>query len=105
MNIYFTAKTNKDYVMINSATFRLKTGTEIVIDRKETYYDIDDNFNLDMEWSGCYLWAIDGNYIYDKEYLLNDDAIELLKTAELVSLDLEDDADSDYKVTDIKWEV
>ena len=47
MNLGFTAKTNKDYVMINSATFKSTSGKVLIIDRDTTEYDNEEG-NLEM---------------------------------------------------------
>lgn len=102
MMLCFVAKTNKDYCMINLAKFRLKNGIEISIDRTYTMYEIE-NGNLNMNWEGCYLWELCGYNIFDKEAYLNDEMCVLLQSAELIELELEDDADEDYDVWNIEW--
>ena len=101
MQLTFTAKTNKDYVMINTAEFRLKDGTLLTIDRDETRYSIENGI-LQMEWTGCYLWEINSINIFNEPAYLNEDSIKLFEAAELFKLNLEDDADSDYEVTDVR---
>lgn len=102
MRLGFKAKTNKDYCMINSAKFILKNGTEILIDRTWTDFEIEDGI-LNMLWEDCYLWELCGYNIFDREAYLNDEAYGLLRTAKLIELELEDDADDDYEVWDIEW--
>ncbi len=101
MRIVFECKKNKNYCMVNTTIFHLKNGTTITIDRKCTEYGIDDNGNLEMNWSECYIWAINGRNIFGGNYAYLEDAfetLELLKDA-TVELELEDDApDEDYKV-------
>lgn len=97
MRIEFICETNKDYVMINTIDFRLSTREIITVDRDTTEYSIKDG-RLDMTWRGCYVW--DGEHAY---YPFGDD--DLLKGAEVVSVDLEDDADEDYYVTVLDWGV
>lgn len=104
MNIEFTAKTNKSYCMINTVTFRLPEGTTLTIDREITDYSIEDG-ELSMVWEHCYIWEINGVNIFDREFPLNSDAASLLETAELICVDLEDDADPDYYVRDIRFSV
>ena len=90
VEINFEGTTNKDYLMVNTARFRYPDGREVTIDRDATYYDIE-NGKLSMEWCGCYIWD------EDAQYLTEEDAEELAK-AELIGLELEDDADEDYCV-------
>jgi hypothetical protein len=105
MRIEFRGKTNKDYCMVNTAQFKLPNGSIVTIDRDETIYAIVDD-TLNMEWEGCYLWAISDYYIFDQPaYLNNTEAIELFKSATLIYLELEDDADDDYEITDIEFSV
>ncbi len=92
----FVGKTNKRYVMINTMTFRLKNGKEVILDRNYTGYDIEDG-DLRMTWKGCYFW--DGETV---KYLTVDDEAELAE-AELISVDIEDDADPDYEVVITEW--
>lgn len=93
---------------ISEAKFRLPTGSEIIIDRDQTDYTMEDDY-LSMEWRGCYLWAIDDNFIFDEPtaYLNVSDGTKLLEDAELVELMVEDDAafdaDGDYKVEVTSW--
>lgn len=102
MRIEFQAKTNKEYAMVNVAKFRLPDGTVLTVDRHETDYSINDGI-LDMEWSGCYLWSVNGLTLFDNECaLLGDYAAEYLNRAEC-ELELEDDADDDYEVTDVTF--
>lgn len=102
MNIEFSAKTNKDYVMINTATFKLSDGRTIIIDRDITEYTNEDG-NLEMLWRGCYIWAINDDYLDEPLYLEYEEFVKLMEGAELVELYLEDDADEDYTVTDVTW--
>lgn len=102
MTLGFKAKTNKDYCMINGARFILKNGTEILIDRTWTNFEIEDGI-LNMTWDDCYLWELCGINIFDKEAYLGDEMTRLLNNADLIELELEDDADDDYKVWDIEW--
>ena len=93
----FAGTTNKDYVMINTMTFRLKTGKEVVLDRDYTGYTIEGG-NLGMTWRGCYYW--DGE---TASYLTEDDLNDL-READLICVDLEDDADEDYEVVIESWD-
>ena len=102
MRISFRCKTNKDYVMINTATFALAGGGTVTIDRNETSYSISDGI-LDMEWRDCYLWRINDVNVNEQCALFDGDADGLLDGAELIELELEDDADEDYEVAVISW--
>ena len=103
MGICFEGTTNKNYLMVNTATFHLKDGGTITIDRKETEYEINDNA-LSMIWRNCYLWAINGYHVFNSEFcnLDREEMVELLKDAK-VTLELEDDADEDYTVDIQEW--
>lgn len=112
MRIEFTGTTNKDYVMINTAKFKLKSGSVITVDRGETDWSID-NGRLEMEWLGCYIWAIDDMNIFDQEdeyghpvntYYAMTEFKKLVEGAEL-KLELEDDADEDYEVKIESWNI
>ena len=56
-----------------------------------------------MLWRGCYIWAINDDYLDEPLYLEYEEFIKLMEGAELVELYLEDDADEDYSVTDVTW--
>lgn len=99
----FRGKTNKPYVMINTLTFRLDNGKEVTIDREYTGYDIDEEGNLGMTWKGCYFWDDEHNDPNNPAYLTEEDEEELAD-AELVSVNIEDDADDDYEVVITEWD-
>jgi hypothetical protein len=105
MNLIFKARTNKDYCMINTAVFHLVNGGTITIDRKQTRFSITDGV-LEMEWEEIYLWAVNGENIFDSSYypLYPDEKAmrNLIKFAQ-VEFELEDDADEDYIVDNIRW--
>lgn len=102
MDLRFTARTNKNYCMINLAIFRLVNGTKIAIDRTVTDFEIEDGI-LNMTWENCYLWELCGYNIFDKEAYVNDEMAMILQSAKLIKLELEDDAEKDYNVWDIEW--
>jgi hypothetical protein len=102
MQINFKAKTNKDYCRINTATFTLRDGGTVTVDRDETEYTIEDGV-LSMTWNNVYLWKIDGVNIVDESPYLNDHFADFFSTATSVELELEDDADEDYSVTDVSF--
>lgn len=96
--IAFEGTTNKDYLMVNTAKFRYPNGREVTIDRNETYYTIE-NGKLSMEWRACYFWDENGAvFLTDKDY-------DELENAELIELELEEDADADYVVEINNWAV
>ena len=101
MDISFNARTNKDYMMINTAIFHLKDGGTITIDRDETFYTLENNV-LDMTWHNVYIWEINGYNVFETLAYPTEDLVDLLDGA-WVELVLEDDADTDYTVTDITW--
>lgn len=104
MRIEFLAKTNKDYLMVNVARFELAGGGTLTIDRDETEYTIEDG-NLSMLWRDCYIWEINGVSLEECLVINNDAFEELMDGAKLIELELEDDADDDYEVTDIEFSV
>lgn len=104
MKISFTAATNKEYVMINTAEFDLQCGIRVTVDRDETEWSIKDGI-LEMEWNGCYLWEINGINISDGPVYLNESAPELFKGAVLAGFNIEDDADENYTVTGIRFSI
>ena len=65
MKIIFQCSSNYDYVAINTAKFKLKSGSTLTIDRKYTEWEKGNDGCFAMAWSGCYLWAIDDCYTSD----------------------------------------
>ena len=103
MKIKFRATQNKDYVMINTITFRLKNGKCVTIDRESTQYEsykLCGIVNLTMVWEGCYFWDDEHNDPDNPAYITEKDVAEI---AELVSVNIEDEADDDYEVNIISW--
>lgn len=92
-----TAITNKDYCMINTLVATMPDGKKYVFDRDMTEYSIEDNGDLFMDWYGIYLWEADEPFYID---IKSDFFKDIFEKAEL-SFELEDDADEDYRVTDI----
>lgn len=89
--ITFLCKTNHDYPYVNVAHFRLKSGEMVTVDRSETSWDYNpDTGSLYMAWHGCYIW--DG----EEERRIPSGA---LKDAELLELEIEDDAPDGYRLT------
>lgn len=106
----FYGKTNRDYVLINTITFRLKNGKEVTIDREYTGYDIDEDGNFGMTWRGCYFWDDEHDDPNNPAYLTEEDIRELAE-AELVEVYLDEDideededADGEYVVTIESWD-
>lgn len=102
MRISFRAKTNKGYVMVNTAVFELKCGVRVTVDRDRTEWKITGGI-LKMDWRECYLWEVNDIGVFDTPAYLNEYGMELFEGARLVGLNLEADADSDYEVTDISF--
>lgn len=104
MRLNITAKTNKEYVMINTAKLTLPDGNVLTIDRDTTEYSIE-NGDLYTNWDYCYLWAVnDIDLFINKAYLDedNEELVSILNKSKL-ELELEDDADPDYKVKVEEW--
>lgn len=93
--IDFMAMTNKNYCAINTAVFRNADGGEIVFDRDETIYTIN-NGVLEMRWNSIYAWNGD-----EQDYSVTPEDLDGLK---FVRFELEDDVDADYYVEDVEWE-
>lgn len=90
------AVTNKDYCMINALVATTPDGTEYVFDRDMTEYSIN-NGVLIMNWYGVYLW--DGE---EPTYIdIDSQAFRDVVTNAEFSFELEEDAEEDYRVTDI----
>lgn len=94
MNLCFKGKTNKNYVKINTIAF-LVNEKLLTVDRECTTYTINGD-NLYMVWSNVYSW--DGSNE-------NDLTESEIKDASLEYVEIEDDADSDYKLTITDWSV
>lgn len=112
MRISFTGWTNKKYVMINTAIFKILGGSEIVVDRDETEYKIDDDGSLNMTWKNCYLWSVDDKKIFGQDGMIVADYKTIKEIKELIGpanatlkMELEDDADEDYEVTIDSWSI
>lgn len=106
MTLNFTAKTNKDYCRINTATFRLKSGGTITLDRDATRFSVNGDV-LDMTWTGVYVWEVNGRHIFDSYnprelYVDGEELCKIIDWAAPIDFDLEDDADEDYEVTNIE---
>lgn len=100
----FTARTNKEYCMINTLVATMPDGRKYVFDRDTTEYSIEDNGDLFMDWYGIYLWEADDIHIDGDEPfyidIKSDFFKDIFEKAEF-SFELEDDADEDYRVADI----
>ena len=104
MRLIIEGKTNKDTVMINTAKLTLPDGNVLTIDRDNTEYTIEDG-NIYMTWDYCYLWAVNDIDIFTVIAYLdgdNEELISILNQGKL-KLELEDDADPDYKVKVKEW--
>ncbi len=118
MDIWFICKTNKDYITINTAKFKLPSGAVITVDRTETIRDRDYHGNIGnmkMVWKNAYLWALDGFNIFgDKDgYGLKLPRFEASEFRKLVagtipatvSFELECEADEDYECECLMFDV
>ena len=97
-----------DTPYINKAKFMLATGSVISLDRLETNWDFevkDGEAYLSMEWRNVYLWDIDDVSLFSSEVPILNEAAELLKGAELIELEVEDDAPENYEVVVKEWAV
>lgn len=92
----FVAKTNKEYCMINTLVATMPDGEEYVFDRDMTEYSIN-NGVLIMNWYGVYLWDGEEPVYID----IDSQAFKDIVINATLSFELEDDADEDYRVTDI----
>lgn len=92
------AVANKDYCMINTLVATTPDGTEYVFDRDMTEYSIK-NGVLVMNWYGVYLW--DGEEPTYIDIDIDSQAFRDVVTNAELSFELEEDAEEDYRVTDI----
>lgn len=108
MRITFTGKTNKQYGMINLCRFRAKNGDIFAVDRTETDWTVNDG-QLFMEWRNVYLWELNGDCPFDSEEAAwefpDEKLAAMLDGAELLEVELEDEADDDYMVCINSWTV
>lgn len=79
----------------NTAVFKLKGGGEITVDR-----DVTENLGKNMDgtynmlWRNVYLWAINDHRVFSEPaYLYDVDAENLLKEAELIFFEVDDEAE------------
>lgn len=105
MRLEFQAKTNKPYCMINTAKFLAYGEDEVIVDRDETNWSVAEDGHLSMEWRGVYVWEIEGRNVYEKseDQPSEKEMKDMLENAIFLGFELEDDADADYTVTDVKW--
>ena len=114
MRLEIYGKTNHDYCMVNTAIFHLKDGGTITIDRDTTEYVTQPiaggEYNLSMLWRGCYLWAINGRSFIKTEndrgiYQFDSEELTKLLEGATLELELEDDADEDYIISHLCWNI
>ena len=106
MRITFNCKTNRKYTAINEAKFVLPNNMTITVDRTRTEYE-NNGSDLTMTWYNCYLWAINGNTIFDDETYITDieGFMDLVADARVIFEVDEDVADEDYEVTVMDWSI
>lgn len=104
MMIKFIGESNCKSVWINTITFKMADGTTAIVDRDMTDCDFldpfmksEDNGNciMDMNWYNCYIWNGE-NCNYNIEAMDFEDA-------EIVSIDIEDEAPENYEVKINAW--
>lgn len=106
MRLIIEGKTNRDYVMVNTAKVTLPSGDVYTIDRDCTEYTIDTaNGYLSMTWDMCYLHMINDISPFGRNtaYLSSDDGFQDILNEGTLELELEDDADPDYVVEVAEW--
>lgn len=105
MRLIIEGKTNKDTVMVNTARVTLPSGNVYTIDREYTEFTIDTATGyLSMTWDMCYLHMINDICLFDNTaYLSNDDGFQDILNQGTLELELEDDADPNYKVEVEEW--
>ena len=92
MRISFSCRTNKEYVRVNTLKVQLNSGSLLTLDRHNTEYSISapdkaGECLLDMEWTNCYLWAIDEETPWnDDKALIVEDCEKLFEGARFVNL-------------------
>lgn len=106
MRIRFKCKTNRDFVAINTVSFVLPTGSSITVDRTTTEWDIEGGI-LDMTWGCCYLWAVDGNTLFEEDvaYITDAEGFADLVYGTKAVFSLEEDTDEGYEVEIIEWSI
>jgi hypothetical protein len=109
MRIYFTCKTNKECMAINSLVFTLPNGVTVKVDRDETDFDFEGNV-LTMVWKSCYLWSVDDCNIFGFEGKHISGSYELSEFKRFIQgatydFELEEDAGEDYKVTILQMDI
>lgn len=95
MVIEFVGKTNDENIWVKQATFLLPNGETILISRNITSYVVESG-NFDMVWKGCHEIQNGGKHSYKI-------SPQLLENAELVDIELRDDAPSGYYLEVNKW--
>lgn len=110
MNVLFKGTTNKKYCMINVAIFLAKNGDVFTVDRSETTWMLDDNGTFTMCWKNCYIREVNGKRPFASEqmseqYVPEEKLRDMMHGAELLEMQLEDDADDNYIVRIDTWKV
>ena len=106
MKIYIKGNINKNYLAIDTIDFITQNGTIFTVDRTSSEYTIDENGMLDMTWKCCYLRAVNGCHIFsDEVYLEGAREFEKLVKGAKVRVNIEEDADKDYKVSILAWSI
>lgn len=96
MRIDFNGKTNRDEVWINVIVFTLANGEDITIDREKTEWTVCGN-KLNMLWDNCYSW--------NGEHCGYTITPKMFDGAFIKSVEVEDDAPSDYAVEITNWKI
>lgn len=107
--LHIEARTNREYCMINTLIATMPDGRRYVFDRDETRYDFHKDETtgdiiLVMNWYCVYLWEADDIHIdgYEPFYIdVESDFFKDIFERAKLSFELEDDADEQYRVTDI----
>lgn len=72
----------------NTISVKLKDGREIVLDRDQTEYTVNEDGTMTMEWLGVYIWNGE-----NPDYDISED---MMNGAKIISIEIEEDADPDY---------
>ena len=96
MKLYFKCTNSDVSVWINSIKFELSDGEELIIDRDRTEWSFDDDGTCSMTWLGCYIWNGE-----EEDYNIH---AKDLDGAEIISIDIEDDAPIGYEFSILEWE-
>ena len=96
MKLYFKCINSDTNTWVNNITVELLDGEELIIDRDQTEWSFNDDDTCSMTWLGCYIWNGE-----EEDYNIR---AKDLDGAEIISIDIEDDAPIGYEFSILEWE-